>query len=119
MLIRKKPLLALGLTLGLGALILSLSMSPKPVPGPSLDKPTSVPGSVRSSQAPHNEVKRTLSEFDREVEKALSRMRGEGVTVTANSNGPSKRLIKTESGIELIELTYENGGKTYLPKDEY
>lgn len=31
---------------------------------------------------------------------------------------PTRKLIKTENGTELIEVTYEDGGKTYLPNFE-
>ncbi len=55
----------------------------------------------------------TISEAIEKIEKDFPKAH-DNKTV-AFTEPPKKRLVKTASGAEIIELTYQNGGKLYLP----
>ena len=122
----KKLVIALGM--GLAVTITSLWPRPDKVRKASAPTPTlateeklthltAQPEKAAAAAATESSPEQ-LEEFSKAVHAALEPMKGTGVQVTEMKNPPSKKLIRLEDGTELVELTFEHGGKTYLPNGE-
>jgi hypothetical protein len=85
-----------------------------PLPQPQEKKPQ---GKSEGEETAEQRALR-LQEFNRKLDLANEQAGYGRIEQIDNSKPPRKRLIKLKSGEELVELTFEHGGKTYLPNDE-
>jgi hypothetical protein len=123
---KKKLAITIGFGLAVGIALLwlrpsTVSTASAPTARPTLEEqvlqPTQSPQHPASAAATESSPAQ-LEEFSKAVHAALEPMKGAGVKVTEMKNAPSKKLIRLKDGTELVELTFEHGGKTYLPKGE-
>lgn len=98
------------------------SESSTEIPSPSIEQQISKPDTARLAvpdvvqQVPSDSER--LDQFRAKLAEALEPMKGSGTKVIEHTIPPTKKLVRLPDGTELVELTYEHGGKTYLPKGE-
>ena len=55
-----------------------------------------------------------LQEFQEQLDQIAEEYKNKN-EFTSHTKDPTRKLIKDKSGTQLVELTYEDGSKTYLP----